>query len=54
MDEMKFSTTCVRSRGFRVLGNLGQPAPAGEKAPVNVSGVIPTCENMNMPGGRRR
>src|SRR5262249_58509734 len=44
MDEMKFDMSGAGS----VLGALR--ALAGMKAPVNVIGVIPTCENM--PGGR--
>jgi leucyl aminopeptidase len=44
MDEMKFDMSGAGS----VLGALR--ALAGMKAPVNVVGVIPTCENM--PGGR--
>jgi leucyl aminopeptidase len=44
MDEMKFDMSGAGS----VLGTLR--ALAGMKAPVNVVGVIPTCENM--PGGR--
>jgi leucyl aminopeptidase len=44
MDEMKFDM----SGAGAVLGTLR--ALAGMKAPVNVVGVIPTCENM--PGGR--
>jgi leucyl aminopeptidase len=44
MDEMKFDMSGAGS----VLGTLR--ALAGMKAPVNVIGVIPTCENM--PGGR--
>ena len=43
MDEMKFDMSGAGS----VLGALR--ALAGMKAPVNVVGVIPTCENM--PGG---
>jgi leucyl aminopeptidase len=43
MDEMKFDMSGAGS----VLGTLR--ALAGMKAPVNVIGVIPTCENM--PGG---
>ena len=43
MDEMKFDMSGAGS----VLGALR--ALAGMKAPVNVIGVIPTCENM--PGG---
>src|SRR5262245_2024521 len=43
MDEMKFDMSGAGS----VLGTLR--ALAGMKAPVNVVGVIPTCENM--PGG---
>jgi leucyl aminopeptidase len=43
MDEMKFDM----SGAGAVLGTLR--ALAGMKAPVNVIGVIPTCENM--PGG---
>jgi leucyl aminopeptidase len=43
MDEMKFDMSGAGS----VLGTLS--ALAGMKAPVNVIGVIPTCENM--PGG---
>ena len=44
MDEMKFDMSGAGS----VLGTIR--ALAGMKAPVNVVGVIPTCENM--PGGR--
>jgi len=44
MDEMKFDMSGAGS----VLGAIR--ALAGMKAPVNVVGVIPTCENM--PGGR--
>jgi leucyl aminopeptidase len=44
MDEMKFDMSGAGS----VLGAIR--ALAGMKAPVNVIGVIPTCENM--PGGR--
>jgi len=44
MDEMKFDM----SGAGAVLGTLR--ALAGMKAPVNVVGLIPTCENM--PGGR--
>jgi leucyl aminopeptidase len=44
MDEMKYDMSGAGS----VLGALR--ALAGMKAPVNVVGVIPTCENM--PGGR--
>ena len=44
MDEMKFDMSGAGS----VLGAIR--ALAGMKAPVNVLGVIPTCENM--PGGR--
>ena len=44
MDEMKFDMSGAGS----VLGAVR--ALAGMKAPVNVIGVIPTCENM--PGGR--
>ena len=44
MDEMKFDMSGAGS----VLGALR--ALAGMRAPVNVIGVIPTCENM--PGGR--
>jgi leucyl aminopeptidase len=44
MDEMKFDMSGAGS----VLGALR--ALAGMKAPVNVVGVIPTCENM--PGGK--
>ena len=44
MDEMKFDMSGAGS----VLGALR--ALAGMKAPVNVVGIIPTCENM--PGGR--
>ncbi len=44
MDEMKFDM----SGAGAVLGTLR--ALAGMKAPVNVVGIIPTCENM--PGGR--
>jgi leucyl aminopeptidase len=44
MDEMKFDMSGAGS----VLGTLR--ALAGMKAPVNVIGIIPTCENM--PGGR--
>ncbi|HEX9395714.1 MAG TPA: leucyl aminopeptidase [Burkholderiales bacterium] len=44
MDEMKFDMSGAGS----VLGTLR--ALAGMKAPVNVVGIIPTCENM--PGGR--
>jgi leucyl aminopeptidase len=44
MDEMKFDM----SGAGAVLGAIR--ALAGMKAPVNVIGVIPTCENM--PGGR--
>src|SRR5204863_4722599 len=43
MDEMKFDMSGAGS----VLGTIR--ALAGMKAPVNVVGVIPTCENM--PGG---
>jgi leucyl aminopeptidase len=43
LDEMKFDMSGAGS----VLGTLR--ALAGMKAPVNVIGVIPTCENM--PGG---
>src|SRR5687768_5552951 len=43
MDEMKFDMSGAAS----VLGTLR--ALAGMRAPVNVVGVIPTCENM--PGG---
>src|SRR3989338_9032568 len=43
MDEMKFDMSGAGS----VLGTLR--ALAGMKAPVNVIGIIPTCENM--PGG---
>jgi leucyl aminopeptidase len=43
MDEMKFDMSGAGS----VLGTIR--ALAGMKAPVNVIGVIPTCENM--PGG---
>ncbi len=43
MDEMKFDMSGAGS----VLGTLR--ALAGMKAPVNVVGVVPTCENM--PGG---
>jgi leucyl aminopeptidase len=43
MDEMKFDMSGAGS----VLGTIR--ALAGMKAPVNVLGVIPTCENM--PGG---
>ena len=44
MDEMKFDMSGAGS----VLGTLR--ALAGMKAPVNVVGLVPTCENM--PGGR--
>ena len=44
MDEMKFDM----SGAGAVLGAIR--ALAGMKAPVNIVGVIPTCENM--PGGR--
>ncbi len=44
MDEMKFDMSGAGS----VLGTIR--ALAGMKAPVNVVGVIPTCENM--PGGQ--
>src|SRR5262249_58868249 len=44
MDEMKFDMSGAGS----VLGVIR--ALAGMKAPVNVVGVIPTCENM--PGGQ--
>ena len=44
MDEMKFDMSGAGS----VLGAIR--ALAGMKAPVNVVGVIPTCENM--PGGQ--
>ena len=44
MDEMKFDMSGAGS----VLGTLR--ALAGMRAPVNVVGVIPTCENM--PGGQ--
>ncbi|MGQ0651458.1 MAG: leucyl aminopeptidase, partial [Betaproteobacteria bacterium] len=44
MDEMKFDMSGAGS----VLGTIR--ALAGMKAPVNVIGVIPACENM--PGGR--
>ena len=44
MDEMKFDMSGAGS----VLGTIR--ALAGMRAPVNVVGVIPTCENM--PGGR--
>ena len=44
MDEMKFDMSGAGS----VLGTIR--ALAGMKAPINVVGVIPTCENM--PGGR--
>src|SRR5699024_7731064 len=44
MDEMKFDMSGAGS----VLGAVR--ALAGMKAPVNVVGVIPTCENM--PGGQ--
>jgi leucyl aminopeptidase len=44
MDEMKFDMSGAGS----VLGTIR--ALAGMKAPVNVVGVIPACENM--PGGR--
>jgi leucyl aminopeptidase len=44
MDEMKFDMSGAGS----VLGALR--ALAGMRAPVNVIGVVPTCENM--PGGR--
>jgi len=44
MDEMKFDMSGAGS----VLGTIR--ALAGMKAPVNVIGVIPTCENM--PGGQ--
>jgi len=44
MDEMKFDMSGAGS----VLGTLR--ALAGMKAPVNVIGVVPTCENM--PGGQ--
>jgi leucyl aminopeptidase len=44
MDEMKFDMSGAGS----VLGAMR--ALAGMRAPVNVIGVIPTCENM--PGGR--
>src|SRR5205814_7560937 len=43
-DEMKFDMSGAGS----VLGTIR--ALAGMKAPVNVVGVIPTCENM--PGGQ--
>jgi len=43
MDEMKFDMSGAGS----VLGTLR--ALAGMKAPVNVIGIVPTCENM--PGG---
>jgi leucyl aminopeptidase len=43
MDEMKFDMSGAGS----VLGTIR--ALAGMKAPVNVVGIIPTCENM--PGG---
>jgi len=44
MDEMKFDM----SGGGSVLGTMR--ALAGMSAPLNVVGIIPTCENM--PGGR--
>ncbi len=44
MDEMKFDMSGAGS----VLGAMR--ALAGMKAPVNVVGIVPTCENM--PGGR--
>ena len=44
MDEMKFDMSGAGS----VLGAIR--ALAGMKAPVNVVGVIPACENM--PGGQ--